>query len=106
MPLHLALTGWKGKEPPLAAAPNAYSHPRISPDGTRVALAVETGGNSDIWIWDLSRKTMTRLTFDKATDYFPLWIPDGKRIAFASDREGNYKVYWKAADGTGEDGRL
>jgi len=98
----LVWVGRNGKEEPVAAPANAYSHPSISPDGMQVALDVETGGNRDIWIWHLSRETMTRFTFDKATECFPLLTRDGKRIAFASNREGDYGIYWKAADGTGD----
>jgi len=93
----------QGKEEPLAAEPNAYVFPKISPDGTKVALVVNPGSTADIWIWDLVRKTMTRLTFDEAADSFPLWTPDGKRLAFFSSRGGKPGIYWKAADGTGAD---
>jgi eukaryotic-like serine/threonine-protein kinase len=92
-----------GKEEPLAAPPNGYSNPRISPDGTRVALNVAAAPPSgDIWIWDLIRRTPVRLTFD-GTNIYPLWTPDSKRIAFLSVREGKYNTYWKSADGTGKD---
>jgi eukaryotic-like serine/threonine-protein kinase len=91
-----------GKEEPLPAEPHGYNNARISPDGTKVALQITTGLNRDIWIWDLVRKTLTRLTFG-APAIFPLWTTDGKRIAFASSREGGLKVYWKTADGTGKD---
>ena len=97
-----------GKEEPLAAAPSdAYRAFRISPDGTRVALTLDNGSKSDIWIWDLLRETGTRLTFDEGSEY-PLWTLDGKRIAFSSSRRGMVlgDVYWKAADGTGEEERL
>jgi eukaryotic-like serine/threonine-protein kinase len=92
-----------GQEEPLAAPPNGYSGPRISPDGTRVALnvaAAPPGG--DIWIWDLIHGTPVRLTFDR-TNIYPLWTPDSKRIAFFSVREGKFNAYWKSADGTGKD---
>ena len=96
-----------GKEEPLAAPPNTYGHPKISPDGTRVALTIQDTGGYDIWIWDLVRKTMTRLTFDKKFNHYSLWTPDGKRIVYFSERESGFgSVYWKAADGTGKDEKL
>jgi serine/threonine-protein kinase len=93
-----------GKEEPLAAPLNAYFNPRLSTDGTKVALRVAAAavGNSDIWIWDLVHKTLTRLTFE-GINATPLWTPDGKRIAFFSSREGKSSIYWKSADGAGKD---
>jgi len=93
----------EGKEEPIAAGPNGYNNPRVSPDGTKVALSIMASGNRDIWIWDLVRKTLTRLTFDTTWESSPLWTPDSKRIAFISNREGTGGVYWKAADGTGRE---
>jgi len=49
---------------------------------------------------------MTRFTFEQGFDGNPVWSPDGKRIAFASDRGGAQGVYWQSADGTGEVQRL
>jgi serine/threonine protein kinase len=93
----------EGKEEPLSAAPNVYGIFKISPDGTRVALTAGASGNEDIWIWDVVRETMTRLTFDEGDDSAPLWTPDGKRIVYSSNREKTFGgIYWKAADGTGE----
>ena len=93
-----------GREDPLAAAPNAYTSPRISPDGTRVALNIGSLDRGDIWIWDIARETMNRLTFE--TGDTPIWTPDGRRIAYESIREGLFSIYWKAADGVGEDEQL
>ncbi len=95
-----------GKEELIAAQPDVYSSPSISPDGTRLALTVAGGGNTDIWIWDIARKILSRLTFEKGADANPLWSPDSKRIVYGSDREGKVGIYWKAADGTGEAERL
>jgi serine/threonine-protein kinase len=93
----------EGKEEPLGAPPHNYHNPKISPDGTKVALGISADfANADIYIWDLTRETLTRLTFEKGKDFLPIWTPDGKWIVFASDREGNRCIYWKAADGTGE----
>jgi serine/threonine-protein kinase len=92
----------EGNEEPLNAPPNIYNNIKISPDGTKVALGIGAEGNRDIWIWDLVRETMPKLTFDEADDSYPLWTPDGKRIVFVSFREAGYGgLYWKAADNTG-----
>jgi serine/threonine-protein kinase len=92
-----------GKEEPLTAPVNAYFNPRISPDGTKVALSILTAGHRDIWIWDLIHKTLARLTFDGRANASPLWTPDGKRITFFSYREGRFSLCWKSADGAGKD---
>jgi serine/threonine-protein kinase len=76
-----------GREEPIPAPPRAYVYPRISPDGTKVALDVRDQ-QLDIWIWDLLRQTLTRLTFDPGEDEFPAWSPDGKRVANTKTAEG------------------
>jgi eukaryotic-like serine/threonine-protein kinase len=93
-----------GKEEPLGAPPNLYIAPRISPEGMRIVMGCfYAGGGIDICTWDAARKVLARLTFDPAEDDFPLWTPDGKRIAFAAFRAGNVGIYVKAADGTGNE---
>jgi serine/threonine-protein kinase len=93
----------QGKEESLGAAPDAYDNPKISPDGTKVALTIAAAGNQDIWIWDIPHKTPTKLTFNKANDNNPLWTPDNKRIVFSSNRNGILgDVYWKSAEGIDE----
>ena len=94
-----------GREESLAAEPRAYTFPRISPDGGRLALDVRDQ-EDDIWIWDFASETLTRLTFAPGLDNYPVWTPDGRRVAFASDRDGTFDLYWKAADGTGAVERL
>jgi len=93
----------EGKEEPIAAEPGSYLDPRISPDGTKIALTVQTSDQVDIWTWDLVRANLTKLTFEGAADLCPIWTPDGRRVAFFSDRGEKKGVYWKAADGTGND---
>jgi Tol biopolymer transport system component len=96
----------EGKEEPLGAPANQYLFPRISPDGTRVAMQI-AGDNPDIWVWDLVRKTMTRLTFDKSAENQPIWTPDSKQVLFWSGRDGDFgAIYRKQADGTGADEKL
>ena len=103
--LSLTWVGRDGDEEKILAPPRAYSHPRVSPDGTRVAVDITDGGNTDIWIWDLTREMLTQFTFDVANDDFPLWTLDSARVVFQSSRDGG-GVFWKAADGTGQVERL
>jgi serine/threonine-protein kinase len=95
----------RGREEALAAPPRAYRYPRLSPDGTKVAVEAQDQ-EGDIWIWDLGRQTLTRFTFDPTQDIYPVWTPDGRRLAFRSMRGGPPNVYWQAADGTGAVERL
>ena len=94
-----------GREEALAAEPRAYTQPRISPDGSQLALAVQDQEH-DIWIWDFAREPLRRLTFAPSKDSYPVWTPDGKQVAFNSDRDGKVNLYWKVADGTGAVERL
>ncbi len=73
---------------------------RLSPRGDRVALQIDTGAN-DIWVFDLARGIRTRLTFGPVSNYSPVWSPDGKWIAYTSDRNGKNHVYRKLSDGSG-----
>jgi serine/threonine-protein kinase len=89
-----------GVEQPLPAPSRNYVAPRISPNGRRVAVTMGDQ-RSDIWLYDLSRETLTRLTFEGSENDTETWTPDGKRIAFASAREGSVKPFWELADGSG-----
>jgi len=85
--------------------PADYSNVDLSRDGRRV-VADRTDpqtGNHDIWLFDLSRGASTRFTFHPAVDLGGVWSPDGRRIAFASSREGTYNLYQKHASGAGEE---
>jgi eukaryotic-like serine/threonine-protein kinase len=100
----------QGKEEPLLAQPNFYKYPNISPDGTKIAVTDYGGKTHDIWVWDLVRKTLTKLTSEGKDNICPVWTPDGKRIAFFSFGHGSSGngsgIYWKAADGSGQDDLL
>ncbi len=93
---------------PILAQEDMYQSPALSPDGTRLALQKGEILAADVWVYDLARQAMTRLTFGASTDGRPLWMPDGTRIVFYSeaDHEPVWNVYWKPADGTGEAERL
>jgi Tol biopolymer transport system component len=56
---------------------------------------------TQIWQYDLSRDTLTRLTFEGNNNLVPIWTPDGKRLAFISNKEGPENIFWQLADGSG-----
>jgi Tol biopolymer transport system component/tRNA A-37 threonylcarbamoyl transferase component Bud32 len=89
-----------GKEQPLPAPAHSYWGPRLSPDGRRVAAAIQEP-EVQIWLYDLSRETLTRLTFEGNANENALWTPDGKRITFTSNKEGPLSLFWQLADGSG-----
>ena len=89
-----------GREEPLRAPPRAYVYAQLSPDGTRVAVDIRDQ-EQDVWVWDLARQTLQRLSFDPGLNRGPQWSPDGKRIAFSRALDSGEEVYWQAADGSG-----
>jgi len=95
----------EGNMEPLAMDPGLYAWPRISPDGTKVALA-RLQDNFDVWIHDLTTGVSTQLTFDPGVDYSPIWTPDGEHVVFHSSRDGPFNLYRRRADGTDEVERL
>lgn len=97
---------WWGRDGKLngsAAQPDRYLFPTLSPDGTRLASMIFTGtqGNEDVWVFDLTRGTSTRLTFAGSARGFPVWSADGKTVFYASNPKGTSHMYSKAADGSG-----
>ncbi len=94
----------RGEKTPATKIKRPFSAPNISPDGKRVALTVEAE-TYDVWVLDLERDTLTRLSFGK-DDGNALWSPDGKRVAYQSSQAGAYNIYIRAADGSGSEERL
>jgi len=90
----------RGREQPINAPLRPYVTPRISPDGTRIAVAI-ADQEQDIWVLDLARQPLTRLTFGPSVEQAPLWMPDGRRLVFGSNRAGIPNIFWQLADGTG-----
>ena len=94
-----------GDAKPLPVPPQTFWSIRLSPDGTRLALGIE-GPSYAVWIYDLSRRTMTRQTFE-GTSAYPIWTPDGKGLTFNSTRSGGVlNLFSRPADGSGEAVRL
>src|SRR5262249_50729415 len=91
----------KGNVRPLPAPPRAYFQVRLSPDGTRLALAIQR----DIWVYELARSALTRLT-SQPNSVSPVWSPDSKRVAYALNRPGGGEILAAAADGSGGSDQL
>ena len=73
----------------LAVTPVMPRYPAPSPDGSRIAFSWQ----GDIWVAAAAGGPAQRITANPAHDHHPLWFPDGKRLAFASDREGSDDVF-------------
>ncbi len=80
--------------------PDMTSSPRFSPDGQRIVMSLQQGGNANIYMMDLGSRTTTRLTSTNAIDTSPSFSPDGRRIVFESDRGGKQQIYVMNPDGS------
>ena len=88
----------------IAAPPNAYTDPVISPDGRSIALSVQ-GNTQTLWIHDLVRSSLTTLPAQGSLQS-PVWTPDGRRLVYRATRAGYRNMFWRSADGSGEEERL
>lgn len=100
----LAWTDRQGKREPLPAPIARYDDVEISPDGRQAVVSIRKG-TIGIWIYDFSRATLSPFT-TPGSSQAPKWTQNGKRIVYRATRNGYRNVYWKAADGTGEEERL
>lgn len=76
-------------------------HPEWSPDGTKIVYArMHSGDADDIAVIDLETKKVRNLTHDEAVDRWPVWSPDGRYIAFVSNRDGAWALYRMRPDGS------
>jgi eukaryotic-like serine/threonine-protein kinase len=102
----LAVAGSGEGARPLTALARPYEHVRTSPDGSLLAADTDDGKEAIIWIIDpTGANAMRRLTFG-GRNRFPVWAPDGARIAFQSDREGDLGIFAQRADGSSDVARL
>ena len=72
-----------------------------SPDGSKLLVSRDEGGNSDIYLFDSGGQMIRRLTDHWAIDVSPVWAPDGRRLAFCSARTGSPQIYVMNVDGSG-----
>ena len=89
----------KGNETAVGAPPRAYSLPRVSPDGTRIAVAIRDN-NEDVHLWDISRRVLRQLTFDPGANTVVSWV-DNERVVYSGTVDGWGQVFEQRADGLG-----
>jgi len=78
----------------IALEPGGYFHPRVSPDGKKVAVThINDDGTGDVWVIDIDRGSRSPLTIEGA-NYTPLWTPDGRYVAYVS----NGNIAWRAIE--------
>ena len=94
-----------GSATPVPLPPAQYNESVLSPDGRRVALVGGPGGASELWVAELERGVVSRLTRGESVSN-PVWTPDGSRIAYRSRASSAQKrreqIAWRAADGSRE----
>ena len=73
----------------------------LSPDGSRLAVAIHGDPVGDIWIKDLDRGPLSRLTFDNSIKYRPVWLPDGRSLSYIIEDGATSAVLRRQADGGG-----
>ncbi len=94
----LVLVDRQGKESPALPASDRYDHPRLSPDGSRVAVDIRSANSvGDIWVFQVGRAGGTRVTSEGARDFGPEWTPDGRELIYSSEHP-TYDLYRRAAD--------
>jgi len=94
-----------GNKETLPTPARAYLHPRLSPDGKRLAVEVEGGPMHDFWSYDLARGVMSKVTTD-GTSHWPVWTPDGARISFRRWTSNYFTMWWSPADRSAPPERL
>jgi Tol biopolymer transport system component len=94
-----------GRQIETIGSPGGIARPRLSHDEKRIAMDVRdpASANTDVWVFDIARRTQTRLTFAPGFDGYPIWSPDDSRIVFSSDRKNPGDLYEKSSAGTGEE---
>ena len=90
-----------GQREPTGLPPNDYIHARLSPDGTQVSLRINEG-NGDVWVSDVERNTLSRLSADdRSNEFLSMWTPNGEGVIFSVARGMGRSLFRRAADGTG-----
>ena len=109
--IHLIPVRGRGRPKQISTGPESKVSPRFSPDGARLAFAQDYSGGEDfdIFVHDLRTGATRNLTPDTPDELINpniAWSPDGRQIAFVSNRAGAFATCVMNSDGTGEPRRV
>lgn len=96
----LVWTDRDGTVRPVTEERRRYSQPEFSPDEQRLAVRI-ADARADIWVLELERGTLTKVTFDEGLEDGPLWTPEGDRLLFSAETPA-FDLFWTPSDGSGE----
>ncbi|MBZ5559378.1 MAG: serine/threonine-protein kinase [Acidobacteriia bacterium] len=95
----LFLVDRNGRAEKLPLPSRSYLHPRISPDGHKLAIEIE-GSSHDVYIYDFASGVLSNITTD-GVSHWPVWSPDGKQIGYRSGQMGRFRLWQVPADRSG-----
>ena len=82
--------------------PRLYISPALSPDDRRLAVYVRETSGFDIWIGELDRGIMSKLTFDSTLAGNAIWTPSGGEVTYSIFRNGTNDIFSKPSNGAGD----
>ena len=105
---NIAVYGWRDRAGTIigqVGEQGSYGDIDLSPNGTLAAITRQDPGaqGADIWVTDWQKNVSQKVTLDPGDDINPVWLPDGKRVAYTSYRNGNADIFIRNADSTGQD---
>jgi serine/threonine protein kinase/Tol biopolymer transport system component len=96
----------KGNTTVLDSSSHPYLEPSLSPDNKKIAVVIREGENYDIWVFDIARNTLSKLTFG-GINRTPHWSPDGKTIVYMKKKNNNINgIFSKPSDGSGDETQI
>ncbi len=94
----VVLVDRRGNEARALPAPDRYNHPRLSPEGGRIAVDIRSANSlGDVWVFQIGRSSGIRLSAEGGRDFGAEWTPDGRELIYSSERPF-FDLYRRAAD--------
>ncbi len=91
-----------GQTEPIISRPDLYLEATMSPDGRSLAVTKMNGDDLDLYVLDMPRQILSRLTADHGNNSYPIWTPDGRHLVYESRWNNRRTLWWTRADGSGE----